>query len=63
MPGRRASPLLQKAILDGYDKLNSIKVPISSLRLELAKIEKEGNAEYPLGELMLLIKTIISEKE
>jgi hypothetical protein len=67
MPTKRVSPLKAKRQaekdLQNYDDLNTIMVPVTTLRFELAELSKKGIIEYPLGDLLLVIQTLISEKE
>lgn len=43
----------------GDSVLNKISVPISPLRWKLAELQKEGKNEYPLGDLLFLIRDIV----
>jgi hypothetical protein len=66
MPAKRVSPLKQKRQdekdLKNYDDLNTILVPVTALRFELADMSKKGIIEYPLGDLLLVIQTLIQER-
>lgn len=44
---------------ENVDDLNTINVPLTPLRMELAKLTKEGVSLYPLGDLILLIRDIV----
>ena len=61
----RVSPLRAKRKaekdLQNYDELNTIKVPITALRFELAKWAKAGTTEIALGDLLLNLQTLVRE--
>ncbi len=47
---------------NNVDDLNVIWVSIPALRMELAKLSKDGYAQYPLGEILLIIREIVRNK-
>jgi len=49
--------------LPDVEALNKISVPLTPLRLKLAEMMRADVFEYPLGDLMLLIKEILRTKE
>lgn len=46
---------------DNVDDLNHLKIPITPIRFELAEKAKQGIEEYPVGDLILLIRRILRE--
>lgn len=48
---------------DDVTDLNRLWIPLAPLRMEIAKLVKEGNNEYPLGELILIIRGILRKEE
>lgn len=64
MPSRTAKAVTPAAETSGsYSSLNGIKVPISELRDELFRLKKAGIDEYPLGDLLYLIRGIVRKKK
>lgn len=51
-----------KKNVDDVSDLNKLSVPILPLRAELSKLQKEGLTEYPLGELILIIREIVRSR-
>jgi len=63
MPKRRVSePVKTQEEID-VTALNKLSVPLTPLRLKLAEMMRADIFEYPLGDLMLLIKEILHTKE
>ena len=60
---RLSSRLVNATATEAFDRLNTIKVPLTGLRWELSQLVKEGHNEYPLGDLLLVIQTVIRQKE
>lgn len=44
---------------DPYEQLNTLWLPLAPLRLKLAALVKEGNNEYPVGEIIRIMKEIL----
>ena len=44
---------------DNVDDLNRLWLPLAPFRLKLAALAKEGNEEYPVGEILLIMKELI----
>jgi hypothetical protein len=63
MPARKVSPLKKERqaekSLQNYDELNTIIVPVTPLRFELAQCTKNNINELPLGDLLLMIHALI----
>lgn len=58
-PRKKAEPKKEEE----YPALNSLKVPINDLRWVLADLMKEGHTQYPLGDLLFLIRDLIRKKK
>ena len=43
--------------------LNRLWLPLAPFRLEIAKLVKEGNVEYPVGEIILIMRNILRREE
>lgn len=71
MPREKPKPVFQVGDVgyvsplrdDNVDDLNRLWIPLAPLRMEIAKLVKEGNAEYPLGELLLIMRKILRKEE
>lgn len=44
---------------DPYESLNHLWLPLAPFRLKIAALVKEGNNEYPVGEILRMMKEII----
>lgn len=47
---------------DDVSDLNRLWISIAPLRLELAKLAKDGMEKYPVGEIILIMRRILREE-
>ena len=47
---------------NNVDDLNTIWISIPALRMELAKLSKDNYEQYPLGEILLILREIVRNK-
>jgi len=47
---------------EDYTELNKLSVPLPDLRALIVVLMKEGQTEMPLGELLIMIRGLLKEK-